>query len=47
MQHAMGRRDARARNGQGRESIDAVALFGSLLAFGAIGREFLRELRKG
>jgi hypothetical protein len=32
---------------QGRESIDAVALFGSLLALSAIGRGFLRELLKG
>ena len=29
---------------QGRESIDAVALFGSLLAFGALGRGFFTEL---
>jgi hypothetical protein len=32
---------------QGRESIDAVALFGSLLALSTIGRGFLRELLKG
>jgi hypothetical protein len=30
---------------QGRESIDAVALFGSLLSMGVIGKDFLRELR--
>jgi hypothetical protein len=29
---------------QGRESIDAVALFGSLLAFGAVGKGFFGEL---
>ena len=29
---------------QGRESIDAVALFGSLLSMGVIGKDFLREL---
>jgi hypothetical protein len=29
---------------QGRESIDAVVLFGSLLSMGLIGKEFLREL---
>jgi hypothetical protein len=29
---------------QGRESIDAVVLFGSLLAIGAVGREFVRDL---
>jgi hypothetical protein len=29
---------------QGRESIDAVVLFGSLLAIGLIGKDFLREL---
>jgi hypothetical protein len=29
---------------KGRESIDAVALFGSLLALSAIGRGFIREL---
>ncbi len=32
---------------QGRESIDAVLLFGSLLALSAMGRGFLRELIKG
>jgi hypothetical protein len=32
---------------QGRESIDAVVLFGSLLALSATGRGFLRELLKG
>ena len=32
---------------QGRESIDAVVLFGSLLALSAIGRGFLRELLEG
>lgn len=31
---------------QGRESIDAVALFGSLLSMGLIGKDFLRELTK-
>ncbi len=29
---------------QGRESIDAVVLFGSLLSMGLIGKDFLREL---
>jgi hypothetical protein len=29
---------------QGRESIDAVALFGSLLSMGLTGKDFLREL---
>ena len=29
---------------QGRESIDAVVLFGSLLSIGVIGKDFLREL---
>jgi hypothetical protein len=29
---------------QGRESIDAVVLFGSLLSIGLIGKDFLREL---
>ena len=29
---------------QGRESIDAVVLFGSLLAMGLVGKDFLREL---
>jgi len=32
---------------QGRESIDAVVLFGSLLAMSATGRGFLREALKG
>jgi hypothetical protein len=32
---------------QGRESIDAVVLFGSLLAMSATGRGFLREAIKG
>jgi hypothetical protein len=32
---------------QGRESIDAVVLFGSMLALSAMGRGFLRELLKG
>ena len=32
---------------QGRESIDAVVLFGSLLALSAMGRGFLRELLRG
>ncbi len=32
---------------QGRESIDAVVLFGSLLGLSAIGRGFLRELIRG
>jgi len=32
---------------QGRESVDAVVLFGSLLALSAIGRGFLRELLRG
>jgi hypothetical protein len=32
---------------QGRESIDAVVLFGSLLALSATGRGFLRELVRG
>jgi hypothetical protein len=31
---------------QGRESIDAVVLFGSLLSMGLVGKEFLRELVK-
>ncbi len=31
---------------QGRESIDAVILFGSLLSMGLVGRDFLRELAK-
>jgi hypothetical protein len=31
---------------QGRESIDAVLLFGSLLSMGLIGKDFLRELTK-
>ncbi|MBV8988590.1 MAG: hypothetical protein JO321_10860 [Solirubrobacterales bacterium] len=31
---------------QGRESIDAVVLFGSLLSMGLIGKDFLRELAK-
>ena len=31
---------------QGRESIDAVVLFGSLLALSAMGRQFVRELLK-
>jgi hypothetical protein len=31
---------------QGRESIDAVVLFGSLLSIGLLGKEFLRELAK-
>jgi hypothetical protein len=31
---------------QGRESIDAVALFGSLLGTGAVGKEFLRDLAR-
>jgi hypothetical protein len=31
---------------QGRESIDAVAMFGSLLTMGVFGREFLTELGK-
>jgi hypothetical protein len=34
-------------NKQGRESIDAVALFGSLLVLSVTGRGFLRELLKG
>jgi hypothetical protein len=29
---------------QGRESIDAVVLFGSLLSMGLVGKDFLREL---
>jgi hypothetical protein len=33
-------------NKQGRESIDAVALFGSLLSIGAIGRNFLGDLAR-
>jgi hypothetical protein len=32
---------------QGRESIDAVALFGSLLVMSVLGRGFLKELLKG
>ncbi len=32
---------------QGRESIDAVVLFGSLLALSAMGRGLVRELLKG
>jgi hypothetical protein len=31
---------------QGRESIDAVVLFGALLSMGLVGKEFLRELDK-
>jgi hypothetical protein len=31
---------------QGRESIDAVVLFGSLLSMGLVGKDFLRELLK-
>lgn len=31
---------------QGRESIDAVVLFGALLAMGLFGKDFLRELAK-
>jgi hypothetical protein len=31
---------------QGRESIDAVVLFGALLSMGLLGREFLQELAK-
>lgn len=31
---------------QGRESIDAVILFGALLSIGLIGKDFLRELAK-
>jgi hypothetical protein len=31
---------------QGRESIDAVVLFGALLSMGLLGREFLHELAK-
>jgi hypothetical protein len=31
---------------QGRESIDAVVLFGALLSIGLIGKDFLRELNK-
>lgn len=31
---------------QGRESIDAVVLFGSLLSIGLIGKDFLRDLGK-
>jgi hypothetical protein len=31
---------------QGRESIDAVVLFGSLLSMGLVGKDFLRELVK-
>ena len=31
---------------QGRESIDAVMLFGSLLSMGLIGKDFLRELAR-
>ena len=32
---------------QGRESIDAIALFGSLLAFSALGKGFFTELLRG
>ena len=32
---------------QGRESIDAVVLFGSLLVLSMLGRSFVRELLKG
>jgi hypothetical protein len=32
---------------QGRESIDAVVLFGSMLALSAMGWEFMRDLLKG
>jgi len=31
---------------QGRESIDAVILFGALLSMGLIGKDFLRELAR-
>src|SRR5437764_10775376 len=31
---------------QGRESIDAVVLFGSLLSVGLVGKDFVRELAK-
>lgn len=31
---------------QGRESIDAVILFGALLSMGLVGKDFLRELNK-
>ncbi len=31
---------------QGRESIDAVVLFGSLLSMGLVGKDFVRELAK-
>jgi hypothetical protein len=31
---------------QGRESIDAVILFGSLLSMGLVGKDFLRELAR-
>jgi hypothetical protein len=31
---------------QGRESIDAVVLFGALLSMGLVGKDFLRELAK-
>ena len=31
---------------QGRESIDAVVLFGSLLSMGLVGKDFVRELLK-
>jgi hypothetical protein len=31
---------------QGRESIDAVVLFGSLLSMGLVGKDFLRELMR-
>jgi hypothetical protein len=31
---------------QGRESIDAVILFGSLLSMGLVGKDFLRELSR-
>jgi hypothetical protein len=31
---------------QGRESIDAVMLFGSLLSMGLVGKDFLRELAR-
>jgi len=31
---------------QGRESIDAVVLFGALLSMGLVGKDFLRELAR-
>jgi hypothetical protein len=31
---------------QGRESIDAIVLFGSLLSMGLVGKDFLRELAR-